>query len=52
MSKHTFTCHKCHELFNPSKEEIELWLDGETQKPDMCDECFTMINRSPMLAEY
>ena len=40
------TCKCCGENFAVRGKEEELIKEGFTQKPDLCDECFEMQERS------
>lgn len=45
------TCRHCGEDFKASPEETELFEEGYTGKPDLCQECFRFLNSPPDL-EY
>lgn len=36
------TCKFCGEKFHPDRETVELYEDGEIDRPDICDECFEL----------
>ncbi|MBK9723305.1 MAG: hypothetical protein IPO78_17215 [Saprospiraceae bacterium] len=40
----THTCKKCGDTFTPSKEEVEMYEDGHTPRPELCDECLELLN--------
>lgn len=48
-----FFCWCCGDEFTPEPEELKMFLNGETQKPDLCEECFQMqSNFIPDYIEY
>lgn len=41
-SKVKFDCERCHDSFSVDTETLESWLNGEIDRPCICDECFYM----------
>ena len=35
-----FICYQCNESFVPTEDELQLWEDGEIERPDYCQGCF------------
>ena len=35
-----FICKTCSEFFTPDNDSLDLWENGEIQKPDLCLECY------------
>lgn len=40
--KFNLHCKSCGEKFEPTKQEREMWEDGDSTLPNECNECFSM----------
>lgn len=42
MTKFNLKCKKCGDRFEPTKEEREMYEDGDAILPAICDDCFSL----------